>query len=60
MLIGSSTFIPGFEEQLVGIEAGEKRTVKVTFPENYPAAHLAGKDAEFDRHREGGRGARRR
>jgi trigger factor len=46
--LGSNTFIPGFEDQLVGLEAGETRLVKVTFPENYLAAHLAGKAAEFD------------
>jgi len=46
--LGSGTFIPGFEDQLVGIGAGEQRVVKVTFPQTYPAAHLAGKDAEFD------------
>jgi trigger factor len=46
--LGSNSFIPGFEEQLVGAEAGETRLVKVTFPTNYLAAHLAGKDAEFD------------
>src|SRR6185437_11291128 len=42
--IGSNTFIPGFEDQLVGIAAGESRTVKVTFPAHYQAEHLAGKD----------------
>jgi trigger factor len=47
VLIGSNTFIPGFEDQLVGIAAGESRTVKVTFPAHYQAEHLAGKDAEF-------------
>ena len=47
VLIGSNTFIPGFEDQLVGIAAGESRTVKVTFPAHYQAVHLAGKDAEF-------------
>ena len=47
VLIGSNTFIPGFEEQLVGIAAGEKRTLKVTFPEHYQAENLAGKAAEF-------------
>lgn len=47
VLIGSNTFIPGFEDQLVGIAAGETRTLKVKFPEHYQAAHLAGKDAEF-------------
>jgi trigger factor len=46
--IGSGTFIPGFEEQIVGMAVGDQRTVKVTFPQVYPAAHLAGKDAEFD------------
>jgi trigger factor len=46
--LGSGTFIPGFEDQLTGIAAGEQRVVKVTFPQTYPAAHLAGKDAEFD------------
>lgn len=45
--IGSGTFIPGFEEQLLGAKAGEERTVKVTFPEEYLAPALAGKDAEF-------------
>jgi trigger factor len=47
VLIGSNTFIPGFEDQLVGIAAGETRTLKVKFPEHYQAANLAGKDAEF-------------
>lgn len=46
--LGSGTFIPGFEDQLIGIAAGEQRVVRVTFPQTYPAAHLAGKDAEFD------------
>jgi trigger factor len=46
--LGSGTFIPGFEDQLIGVAAGEKRTVNVTFPQVYPAAHLAGKNAEFD------------
>lgn len=48
LVIGSDTFIPGFEEQIIGAVAGEKRTVKVTFPQTYPAQHLAGKEAEFD------------
>jgi trigger factor len=48
VLLGSNTFIPGFEDQLVGIAAGENRKIKVTFPENYPAPQLAGKEAEFD------------
>jgi trigger factor len=47
VLIGSNTFIPGFEDQLIGIAAGETRTLKVKFPEHYQAANLAGKDAEF-------------
>jgi trigger factor len=46
--LGSNTFIPGFEDQLVGISAGEKRLVKVSFPENYLSEKLAGKAAEFD------------
>ncbi len=46
--LGSGSFIPGFEEQLLGASAGETRQVKVTFPPNYGAAHLAGKEAEFD------------
>lgn len=46
--LGSGSFIPGFEDQLAGAAAGDRRVIKVTFPQNYPAAHLAGKDAEFD------------
>ncbi|MBS0245312.1 MAG: trigger factor [Proteobacteria bacterium] len=45
--IGSGTFIPGFEDQLIGIAAGESRTVKATFPTAYANADLAGKAAEF-------------
>jgi trigger factor len=45
--IGSGTLIPGFEDGLVGAKAGDKRTVKVTFPEDYPAENLKGKPAEF-------------
>ena len=45
--VGSGTFIPGFEDQLIGMTAGETRQVKVTFPSNYTNEHLAGKDAEF-------------
>lgn len=45
--LGSNTFIPGFEDQLLGIAAGETRTVDVTFPSNYLAEHLAGKSASF-------------
>ncbi len=46
--LGSKQFIEGFEEQLVGAKAGDKRIVKVTFPAKYPSAQLAGKDAEFE------------
>ncbi|WPZ04072.1 trigger factor [Blastomonas marina] len=48
LVIGSGTFIPGFEDQLTGVKAGDEKTVKVTFPKDYQADHLAGKDAEFD------------
>jgi trigger factor len=48
VLIGSNSFIPGFEEQLIGIGAGETRALKVKFPEHYQAENLAGKDAEFE------------
>jgi trigger factor len=46
--IGSNTFIPGFEEQLLGIAAGETRTLKVPFPKNYASEKLAGQPAEFE------------
>ena len=46
--IGSNTFIPGFEDQLVGIAAGETRIVNVTFPANYMSEKLAGKAAAFE------------
>ncbi|MDR3242727.1 MAG: trigger factor [Clostridiales Family XIII bacterium] len=45
--LGSETFIPGFEDQLVGAKPGEERDVRVTFPENYGAESLAGKEALF-------------
>lgn len=45
--IGSGSFIPGFEEQLVGTKSGETKDVTVTFPEEYHAAELAGKEAKF-------------
>lgn len=45
--IGSGSFIPGFEEQLVGLKTGESKDVVVTFPEEYHAAELAGKEATF-------------
>ncbi len=47
LVLGSGMFIPGFEEQLVGATPGEKRDVKVTFPEEYHAEELAGKEAVF-------------
>jgi trigger factor len=45
--LGSGQLIPGFEDQLVGVKAGEARTVKVTFPTDYNVAYLKGKPAEF-------------
>lgn len=50
LVLGSGSFIPGFEEQLVGAKAGEDAEVKVTFPAEYGAAHLAGKEATFKCH----------
>ena len=47
LVLGSNTFIPGFEDQLVGVAAGESREVNVTFPTEYHAEHLAGKAAVF-------------
>lgn len=48
LVIGSNRFIPGFEEQLVGLKAGDEKVISVTFPTEYPAANLAGKEATFD------------
>ena len=48
VVIGAGQFIPGFEEQLIGIGAGETRTLKVTFPKNYASEKLAGQPAEFE------------
>jgi trigger factor len=48
LVIGSNRFIPGFEEQLVGLKAGATKTIEVTFPGDYPSADLKGKKAEFD------------
>ena len=45
--IGSNQFIPGFEEKMIGMKMGEEKTITVTFPEDYHAKDLAGKDAEF-------------
>ena len=47
VVVGSSTFIPGFEDQLIGMKAGDERLVKVRFPNNYMSQDLAGKEAEF-------------
>ena len=46
--IGAGRLIPGFEEQLVGVKAGDERTITVNFPEDYPAKELKGKEATFD------------
>lgn len=48
VVIGSKQFIPGFEEQLIGAKAGDERTLKVTFPDDYPVDTLKGKAAEFE------------
>ena len=47
LLLGSGSFIPGFEEQVVGMSAGEEKDINVTFPENYHSADLAGKEVTF-------------
>lgn len=47
LVLGSNTFIPGYEEQLVGVKAGDKKDVTVSFPPNYQSADLAGKEAVF-------------
>ncbi len=48
VVIGTGQFIPGFEEQLIGIGAGDTRTLKVAFPKNYMSEKLAGQPAEFE------------
>lgn len=48
LVLGSNSFIPGFEDQLVGMKVGEQKIVKVTFPEAYGNSDLAGKPADFD------------
>lgn len=48
LVLGSNSFIPGFEDQLIGAKAGEDKTVEVAFPADYGAEHLAGKDAVFE------------
>jgi trigger factor len=45
--LGSGRLVPGFEEQLTGASAGDERTINITFPEDYPAAELAGQEAQF-------------
>ncbi|MGX7926302.1 trigger factor [Tsuneonella sp. HG094] len=50
LIIGAGRFIPGFEEQLAGAKAGDDKTITVTFPADYPAKELAGKDAQFAIH----------
>ncbi|MFW3613416.1 trigger factor [Billgrantia antri] len=47
LVLGSGNFIPGFEDQLVGAKAGEEKEIRVTFPEDYQAEHLAGQEATF-------------
>ena len=47
LTLGSGAFVPGFEDQLIGVKAQDERTVNITFPENYGSAKLAGKPAEF-------------
>ena len=48
LVLGSGSFIPGFEDQLIGLKTGEEKDVEVTFPEEYQAEHLAGKAAVFE------------
>ena len=48
LVLGSNSFIPGFEEQLVGVKEGEEKAVTVSFPEDYQAENLKGKEAVFD------------
>lgn len=48
VVIGSGSLIPGFEDQITGVKVGDEKTINVTFPDEYGAAHLAGKDATFD------------
>ncbi|GLT10076.1 trigger factor [Sulfitobacter porphyrae] len=48
LVLGSNSFIPGFEDQLVGVKAGEEKAVTVNFPDDYQAEHLKGKEATFD------------
>jgi len=47
LVLGAGQFIPGFEDQLTGVKTGDEKTITVTFPADYPAEHLKGKDAQF-------------
>jgi trigger factor len=47
LVLGSKSFVPGFEDQLIGVKAGDEKTIDVTFPDDYGGADLAGKDASF-------------
>ena len=47
LVLGSAQFIPGFEDQIIGAKSGDEMTVKLAFPDDYPADELAGKEAEF-------------
>ena len=55
--LGSNTFLPGFEDQLIGVAVGDKRTVRATFPEAYAVRALAGQDRRLRRDGEGRRRA---
>lgn len=48
LVLGSNAMIPGFEDQLIGVSAGDARSIEVTFPEGYQAEHLSGKAARFE------------
>jgi trigger factor len=48
VVLGSNSMIPGFEGQLIGVSAGEEKTLDITFPEDYPSTEVAGKAAKFD------------
>ena len=48
VVLGSNSMIPGFEEQLISVSAGEKKTLDITFPDDYPSTEVAGKAAKFD------------
>ena len=48
LIIGRERFMPGFEDQLIGLREGDEKTFSLTFPDDYPEAELAGKDVEFE------------